>query len=127
MKKAARKNTVERPRAASGSVPDAGESPNGERRAFLRVGDIPKGGAVLTFNGESRVSDKGNYGGQLICGVRMNGREYDWGIKLGGSAHRALQNATGKRIKPNLKLNVEPREFENDRGEMITFIAVVED
>jgi len=112
---------------ASGAVPDAGESTsNAERRSFLRVGDVPAGGTVVTFNGESRVT-KSTFGDQWVCGVRMGGREYDWGIRMGGSVHRAIQKMTGKRIKPGLKVSVEPREFENDKGELIKFIAVVED
>lgn len=126
MKKAARK--TEPQRYASGAIPDAGPASQdrGDRRAFLRVGDIPAGGAMVTFNGESRVV-KGSFGDQLMCGVRIGNKEYDWGIRLGGSVHRALQALAGKRIKPGLKLSVEPREFENDKGELIKFIAVVED
>lgn len=125
-KAAARKHDA--PRYASGAIPDAGpaSADRGDRRAFLRVGDIPASGAVVVFNGESRVV-KGSFGDQLMCGVRIGGREYDWGIRLGGSVHRALQAVAGKRIKPGLRMNVEPREFENDKGELIKFIAVVED
>lgn len=111
---------------SSGSIPDAGSAPQGDRRAFLRVSDVPAGGAVVTFNGKSRV-DRGSYGDQLVCEVRMGSKEYNWGMKIGGAAHRALQGASGRKIKPGLKLNVEPREFENDRGELIKFIAISED
>jgi hypothetical protein len=69
-----------------------------ERREFLRAADLPRKGTSVIKLGNSIRTFKGDYGVQLVIEVEVNGHEYDFGVKVNGANHIALEKKLGRNL-----------------------------
>lgn len=95
------KGATRTPAVNAGKIPRSDDTGGGEFNPFLKARDVGKLGtkATLTLTGKVRISEGGQFGTQIIAGVKLNGSEYDWAVKLNTPNHRWLEENCGLNTK----------------------------
>jgi hypothetical protein len=107
-----------RTKASSSTMAKSSRRGNDDRREFLRAADLPRKGTTIIKLGNVIRTFKGDYGVQLVIECEVNGHEYDFGVKVNGANHIALEKKLGRNLiawsGKTIKATVA--QFDSDEG-----------
>jgi hypothetical protein len=98
---------------------DRKRSSSSQRAEFLKPGVLSRDFETLTIGGSIRTF-KSDFGIQLVVSVKVGGRDYDWGLKINGGAHIAVEQQLGRNLLrwEGKTLQVRRGEWEDRDGNM---------
>ncbi len=90
-----------------------------DKREFLRPADLNRKGKTTIKFEDSIRTYTGKYGAQLLIGVKVNGKPFEFGIKLNGQNHIALEKKLGRNLIAwkNASVDATVKTFDSDDGE----------
>ncbi len=90
-----------------------------DRREFVRAKDLNSRGTTDIKFGKVIRTFTSRYGAQLIIEVTVNGKPFDFGVKLNGANHIALEKKLGRNLVAWAGATVKAtvKTFDSDEGE----------
>jgi hypothetical protein len=105
-------------KASSSNMAKSSKRTNDDRREFLRAADLPRKGTSVIKLGNVIRTFKGDYGVQLVIECEVNGHEYDFGVKVNGANHIALERKLGRNLVAwaGKTIKATVAQFDSDEG-----------
>jgi len=96
--------------------PDRDSGRTSARAEFLKPVHVSRDWTTLTI-GKSILTFKSQYGLQIVVGVAVGGKDYDWGLKVNGGVHITVETLLGRNLItwPGKALRVRRDEWEDPR------------